>query len=150
MEPAQPEKPLTFVKASITLTVARALIQRAEEKAVELNLRICTAIVDESGNLKCFSRMDGAPLLSSKIAEQKAWTAISFGIPTDQWYDFIKGDPPLLVGIPHIPSLIVFGGGYPIRIAGEVVGGIGVSGGHYSDDMRCAQAALALLQESRV
>lgn len=136
----------TFPKSSITLKLAKDLIARAEEEAAELKIHIATAVVDESGNLKCFSRMDGAPLLASRIAEQKAWTAVSFGIPTDQWYEFIKNDPPLLTGIPHVPSIIIFGGGYPIRIGDQVVGGIGVSGGHYTDDMKCAQAALALLQ----
>jgi uncharacterized protein GlcG (DUF336 family) len=135
----------TFSKSSISLELARKLIERAEYTAIELGLRIATAIVDESGNLKCFARMDGASLLASQIAQQKAWTAISFGIPTDQWYENIKSDPPLLTGIPHVPSLIVFGGGYPLRLGEELVGGIGVSGGHYSDDMKCAQAALHFL-----
>ena len=42
----------------------------------------------------------------------------------------------------HTPRLIVFGGGYPIKENGEVIGGIGVSGGHYKQDMECAQAGL--------
>jgi len=103
------------------------------------------AICDESGNLKAFSRMDTAPLISVQIAQDKAWTAISFGIPTHQWFEFIKGDPPLLAGIVHTPRLVVFGGGYPIKVDGQVVGGIGVSGGHYSEDQQVAETALKAL-----
>ena len=105
------------------------------------------AICDESGALKSYERMDGAPLLSVQIAQDKAYTAISFGMPTHTWHEFIKNDPPLADGIVKTDRLVVFGGGYPIVIDGQVVGGIGVSGGHYTDDMEVAQAGLAALDD---
>jgi uncharacterized protein GlcG (DUF336 family) len=46
----------------------------------------------------------------------------------------------------HTARLVVFGGGYPIKIDGQLVGGIGVSGGHWKEDMQCAEAALAALE----
>ena len=52
------------------------------------------AIVDDSGLLKAFQRMDGAPLISIQIAQDKAYTAAGFGIPSHGWYDFIKDDAP--------------------------------------------------------
>jgi uncharacterized protein GlcG (DUF336 family) len=68
-------------------------------------------------------------------------------MPTDGWFDFIKGDEPLRVGAPTgIDRLVVFGGGYPLTIDGAVIGGIGVSGGHYSQDMAVAQAGLRALE----
>jgi uncharacterized protein GlcG (DUF336 family) len=103
-------------------------------------------VVDDSGVLKAFSRMDGAALLSVQVAQDKAYTAVGFGIPTDGWHDFIKDDPPLALGAPSgIDRLVVFGGGYPISIGGKLVGGIGVSGGHYSQDMDVAQAGLSAI-----
>ena len=89
--------------------------------------------------------MDGAALLSVQIAQDKAYTAIAFGMATHEWFDFIKDDAPLLHGIVKTDRLIVFGGGYPMKIDGAVVGGIGVSGGHYKHDMEVAQAGLAAL-----
>ncbi|ODT89741.1 heme-binding protein [Phenylobacterium sp. SCN 70-31] len=130
-------------KASITAEAAQALVAAAEAKAREIGVPMCIAVVDESGVLKAFSRMDGAALLSVGIAQDKAYTAVSFGIPTHGWHDFIKDDPPLLHGIVHTPRLVVFGGGYPVQHEGAVVGGIGVSGGHYHQDMQVAEAALA-------
>ncbi len=41
-----------------------------------------------------------------------------------------------------IDRLVIFGGGYPIIVEGKIVGGIGVSGGHYKEDMEVAQAGL--------
>ncbi|HEX7947453.1 MAG TPA: heme-binding protein [Phenylobacterium sp.] len=133
----------TLTKASITAEAAVEAIRAAETKAAEIGVPMCIAVVDESGILKGFSRMDGAALLSVDIAQDKAYSAVSFGIPTHGWFDFIKDDPPLLHGIIKTPRLTVFGGGYPIQIDGAVVGGIGVSGGHYEQDMVVAQAGLA-------
>jgi uncharacterized protein GlcG (DUF336 family) len=106
---------------------------------------MCIAIVDSDGTLKAYSRMDGAPLLSVQISQDKAYTAISFGMATHEWHEFIKNDPPLRDGIVKTDRLIVFGGGYPISVNEQVIGGIGVSGGHYSQDMEVAKAGLAAL-----
>jgi len=133
---------MTIVKKSIDIATAERAIAAAAKKATELGLKMCIAISDESGDLKAFGRMDGAPKLSIQIAEDKAFTAASYGLPTHVWYDFIKDDPPLLHGITHTPRLIVYGGGFPIVLEGEVVGAIGISGGHYKQDMECARAAL--------
>jgi uncharacterized protein GlcG (DUF336 family) len=135
----------TFTKASITLEAAQRLITAAEEKAAEMGRPMCIAVCDADGTLKAFSRMDGAPLLAVQIAQDKAYTAISFSMASHEWYDFIKGDPPLLHGIVKTDRLVVFGGGYPIIAKGEMIGGIGVSGGHYSHDMEVAQAGLEAL-----
>ncbi|WP_375286057.1 heme-binding protein [Sphingomonas sp.] len=132
-------------RLSISQSAADRLIEAASAKAQEIGVPMCISVVDESGTLKAFRRMDGAALLSVEIATNKAFTAISFGMATHEWFDFIKNDPPLLHGIVHTPRLVVFGGGYPIREDGQVIGAIGISGGHYSHDMEVAQAAIAAL-----
>ena len=139
----------TFDRPSVTTELARAMIVAAEQKAAQMGQPFVIAIVDDSGVLKAFSRMDGAPLLSVQVAQDKAYTAIGFGMATDAWHDFIKDDPPLAAGATTgIDRLVVFGGGYPIKVGDAVVGGIGVSGGHYTQDMEVAQAGLAALGTS--
>jgi uncharacterized protein GlcG (DUF336 family) len=134
----------TFERPSVTAELARAMIDAAERKAAEMGHPFVIAVVDDSGVLKAFSRMDGAALLSVQVAQDKAYTAVGFGMSTDAWHDFVKDDAPLAMGAPSgIDRLIVFGGGYPIKIDGAVVGAIGVSGGHYSQDMEVAQAGLS-------
>ncbi|MBI2643948.1 MAG: heme-binding protein [Candidatus Wildermuthbacteria bacterium] len=119
------------------------MVVAAMKKAQEIGVPSSIAVCDADGTLKAFVRMDGAALLSVRVAQQKAWTAISFGMATHQWFEFIKGDPPLLHGIVHQQDLIVFGGGYPIKEGNDIIGGIGVSGGHYSQDQQVAEAGLA-------
>ena len=133
-----------FAKQSVSTDLAHRMIAAAERQATEMGHAF--AIVDESGVLKALSRMDGAPLLSVQVAQDKAYTAAGFGLSTDGWHDFIKNDPPLALGATTgIDRLVVFGGGYPIKVNEQIVGGIGVSGGHYSQDMQVAQAALAVV-----
>jgi uncharacterized protein GlcG (DUF336 family) len=76
---------------------------------------------------KAFRRMDVAPILSIEIAQNKAYTAL-FGVPTQGLFDFIQRDPSLLAGIPTLARVAAYGGGLPIKVDGEVVGAIEVSG----------------------
>jgi uncharacterized protein GlcG (DUF336 family) len=138
--------PQTFPKASISTEAAREMIAAAEAKAAEIEVPMVIAVVDDGGVLKAFSRMDGAALLSVQVAQDKAYTAVGFSMPTHGWHDFIKDDAPLADGAPTgIDRLVIFGGGYPITVDGEVVGAIGVSGGHYSQDQEVAEAGLGAI-----
>jgi uncharacterized protein GlcG (DUF336 family) len=138
---------LTFEKASVSSELAHRMIAAAEDRARETGHPMVIAVCDESGVLKAFSRMDGAPLLSVQVAQDKAYTAAGFGMATEGWHDFIKDDPPLASGaVGGIDRLVVFGGGYPIKVGDQVVGAIGVSGGHYSQDMDVAKAGLAVVE----
>jgi uncharacterized protein GlcG (DUF336 family) len=134
---------LTFPKASFSTEAAHQIIAAAEAKASEIGTPMVIAVVDDGGVLKAFSRMDGAALLSVQVAQDKAYTAVGFGMPTHGWHDFIKDDPPLADGATAgIDRLVIFGGGYPITVDDRVVGAIGVSGGHYSQDQQVAEAGL--------
>jgi uncharacterized protein GlcG (DUF336 family) len=136
----------TFDRPSVSTELAGAMIEAAERKAQEMGHPFAIAIVDDSGVLKAFSRMDGAALISVQVAQDKAYTAAGFGLATDAWHEFVKDDPPLAMGAaPGIDRLIVFGGGFPITIGGTTVGAIGVSGGHYTQDMDVAKAGLAVV-----
>src|SRR5487761_2392026 len=139
----------TFNKPSISSEAAHRIVAAAEAKAKAMGHPFVIAVCDESGVLKAFSRMDGAALLSVQIAQDKAYTATGFGLSTDAWHDFVKDDPPLAMGAaPGIDRLVVFGGGYPVKIGDAVAGAIGVSGGHYTQDMEVAQAGLAVVPAS--
>jgi uncharacterized protein GlcG (DUF336 family) len=136
----------TITISTISTDAAHRMIAAAEAEATGIGVPMCIAIVDVGGNLKAFSRMDGAALLSTQVAQDKAYTAVGFGMPTHGWHDFIKDDAPLAAGATAgIDRLVIFGGGYPIQVDGTVVGAIGVSGGHYSQDQQVAEAGLAAL-----
>ena len=74
---------------------------KAVAKARELGVSENAAILDDGGNLKAFSRMDGAPIPTIEIALNKAYTAL-FGVSTQDFFNFIQRDPSLLAGIPTL------------------------------------------------
>ena len=132
-------------KHTISSELAQKMVAEVVAKARKIGVTENVAILDDGGNLKAFSRMDGAPLLSIEIAQNKAYTAL-FGVPTQDFFNFIQGDPSLLAGIPTLPRVAAYGGGFPIKVDGEIVGAIGVSGAPaVQNDVDCATAALALL-----
>src|SRR6266550_5958068 len=135
-------------KQSISSELAQKMVDQAVAKARELGVSENVAILDDGGNLKAFSRMDGASVPTIEIALNKAYTAL-FGVSTQEFFDFIQGDPSLLAGIPTLPRVAAWGGGFPIKVNGEVVGAIGLSGAPtVQNDVDCAQAALALISDA--
>ena len=68
-------------KLSISYELARKMVDAAVAEARELGVRENVAIIDDGGNLTAFGRMDGAPILSTEIAQNKAFTAL-FGVST--------------------------------------------------------------------
>ena len=134
-------------KRVIDLRSAFVAMKAVVAKAIELNLEISVVITDQDGSIKASSRMDGASSLTAEIALNKAYTAASLGLATHELHDFVKDDPPLRIGFSQYPRIIIFGGGYPIKEGANVIGGIGVSGGHYSQDMECALAGLEAIKD---
>jgi uncharacterized protein GlcG (DUF336 family) len=135
-------------KHSISFELAKKMVDKAVAKARELGVSENVAILDDGGNLKAFSRMDGAPIPTIEMAQNKAYTAL-FGISTQDFFNFIKGDPSLLAGVPTLARIAAWGGGFPIKVNGEVVGAIGVSGAPaVQNDVDCARAALALVSDA--
>lgn len=127
----------------LDLDDASQLIEGARRKAQEIRVPMCIAIVDESGNLVAFERMDGGKITSITIAQDKAFTAAAARKPTHE-YNAACVPGNLTFGI-HTEvggRVSTVGGGFPVVLDGEVVGGIGLSSGTPQQDMQCAQAGL--------
>lgn len=134
----------------LDLADARILIEGAARKAREIGVPMCIAVVDESGNLIAFERMDGGKVTSVTIAQDKAYTAAAARKATHE-YNAVNVPGSLAFGI-HTEvggRLSSVGGGLPVVVDGEVVGGIGLSSGTPQQDMDCAQAALAYFANQR-
>ncbi len=134
---------MTLSIKRLSLSDAKHLIDGAKKKAQEIGVPMCIAIADESGNLIAFDRMDGGKVTSITIAQDKAFTAAAARKATHEYNEAcIPGN--LVFGI-HTAlggRLCVVGGGLPVAVDGEVVGGIGLSSGTPQQDMQCAQAGV--------
>lgn len=133
------------VHRTLTLVGAQQIIDECLASSRGRGVPVCVAVVDVAGRLLAFARMDGAPLLSATLAQDKAYTVTAFGgLPTHAWFGLIKDDPALLHGIVKTERLVVFGGGVPVRVGGALVGAVGVSGGTAEQDRAIAEAGSAL------
>ena len=133
----------------LSLSAAQRVADAAIAAALAQGVSACIAVCDPSGEPIITARMDGAPRLSAGVALNKAYTVASFnGLPTHAWWPLLADDPALVHGFTETPRLVIFAGGVPVRINGEVVGAVGVSGGSSAQDRAIAEAGVASLAGS--
>jgi uncharacterized protein GlcG (DUF336 family) len=134
------------IQAVVSAAATRAALAAALTEAERLGVKINVAVVDAGGNLAGFLRCPGAFLHSITIAQDKAYTAAGFGLPTSQWPEIFAGmSETARAGIAGRARFTGFGGGLPIVVDGLLVGGIGVSGASEDQDEQCARAGLAAI-----
>jgi uncharacterized protein GlcG (DUF336 family) len=118
-------------KYSISSELAQKMVDAAVAKAREIGVSENVAILDDGGDLEAFGRI------------------ALFGVSTQDFFNFIQGDPSLLAGMPTLARVAAWGGGFPVKVDGEIVGAIGLSGAPtVQNDIDCARAALALLPDA--
>lgn len=146
---------MTYLGTRPTLTErgVDAALAAARARAASLGGGFTIAIVDDSTAFRALLRMEGVDALTVGLAAGKARLAASNGMPTRRWRDIIAADPYLGLTLPtalnHVlGGAVLFGGGYPIRVEGTSIGGIGVSGGPEADDDDVAHAGLRALAEA--
>jgi uncharacterized protein GlcG (DUF336 family) len=127
------------LKPTLTLATAKKIAQGCEDLARKEGWNMNIAIVDEGGNLKLFTSMDNAFLLTAKIAQLKANTSVGLPFPTRQVREIAKSAQ----GLERTPNTSMLAGGLPIFLAnGKLLGAIGVSGASEDQDEVCAKAGL--------
>lgn len=128
---------------SITLKEAQGLLGVALRKAEEIGVPSTIAIVDSGGHCVAKARMDGVPLVTVRMAEDKAYTSAMIHEPTgDLQQPSQPGEELFGLFAAEAGRVIIFGGGFPLAKDGDVVGAIGVAGGTAENDVEIAEAAL--------
>jgi len=135
---------MSVQRQTVSMAAAQSLIEAAEAKAQEIGVPMAIAIMDDSGLLKAFHRMDGLDrALAVDLVPMKAYTAVSFRAPTHMIAEGAKNDVVMAATLASTPHFTLLGGGYPIMDGELVVGGFGVGGGSVEQDMQVAEAALS-------
>lgn len=130
----------------LTLQGARLIMAGAARKAAMLGAPMDIAVVDEGGHLLAFNRMDGAKLSSVDISIGKAWTAACARRATHEYSEIAgAGKPAYGIHVSNQGRFMIVGGGFPIRVDGQVVGGIGCSSGTIQQDQEVALAGINAL-----
>ena len=127
----------------LNLQIAKKMAEFAEQKANEINVPMVISIVDNGGNVILVHRMEDSLLASIDISLNKAYTAVSLKMPTDNLKDLAKpGDSLYGVQNTNNNRIVIFGGGIPFKYKEKVVGAIGVSGGSVEEDICVAEYAM--------
>ena len=129
----------------ITQQQAQKVLEAAHQAARSAETLMNIAVVDAGGNLKAFTRMDGAWLGSIDIAIKKARTARYFDMPTGDIGSLSQPGGPLYNIEVSNGGLITFPGGIPLTKDGVIIGAIGVSGSTVDNDHLVAAAGVAAL-----
>jgi uncharacterized protein GlcG (DUF336 family) len=126
----------------ITLETAKKMMAAAEAEAQKNSWTMAIAIVDASGGLIMFQKLDDTQPGSIAVAIGKAKTAANFKRPTKALDDAVMGGrTPFLA----VDGMFPMGGGVPVWADGKVIGAVGASGGTAAQDEQVALAALAIL-----
>jgi uncharacterized protein GlcG (DUF336 family) len=136
----------------LELKEARAMVQAAFRKAEEIGVTETVCVCDEGGYPLSLERMDGGRITGPQIAWNKAFTAAGhkrsthlFNTPPNG--PALPGNEAFGIQWSFDGKFAVFVGGFPIVVNGEVVGGVGLSGGNGEQDTKCGLAALQALRE---
>lgn len=137
----------TDQSGALGLEQTKQIIEAAENKANDIDVPMCIAVVNQEGNLLGFHRMDDAILASVDIAIDKAYTAAAVQAPTADLSEAAQpGGPIFGIHTTNDGRIVIFGGGIPLETDDGVVGAIGVSGGQASQDVTVAQAGVNAYQ----
>ena len=138
--------------SKLELADARVMVVAAIAKAHEIGVAQTVCVVDDGGYPLALERMDGARITGPQIAWNKAFTAAGHKRST-HLFNQAPGGPALpgneAFGIQWSfeGRFAVFVGGFPVVVGGEVIGGVGLSGGNGEQDTACGVAALKALAD---
>jgi len=136
--------PLTVNIKRLSLDTALRIGKAAIEKCRKEGVSVTVTVIDRGGDAQVVLRDTLAMDVSIPISLKKAYTAMEFNSATSSMDDRFKGT----YNVPKIDELLISAGGIPINIAGNIMGGIGVSGAPSGmTDEACAKAGLAAVSD---
>lgn len=119
----------------LTLTLAKRLAEKIEQKAEEIGVRAVVAIADSGARPILVECMNDSYIASYDIAVNKAYTSVALKMKTSELKKLSQPNESLYgIQFTNSGQIVIFGGGEPLKINGEIVGGLGVSGGSEEQD----------------
>ena len=130
-------------------SLALEIAQGAIEECAKRNVPISVAVVDRAGRMRIFIASDNPSPHSMELARRKAYTARTFRRSTLEWRDNTEPGKEAH-GQRFLADVIPLGGGYPINIGNDTIGGVGVdSGNNQAGDEACAKAGVEKVADKR-
>jgi uncharacterized protein GlcG (DUF336 family) len=138
---ALPAQAQVLTHKDMSLALAQTIAQAAMEKCTAQGYDVSVVVVDRAGQTIVALRGDKAGPHTMENARRKAYTAMTFRMPTSQYAERYAENDPVVAQQVTLPNVIAIPGGLPIKIGDEVIGGAGLSGTPGVDEP-CVQAGL--------
>jgi uncharacterized protein GlcG (DUF336 family) len=125
------------------LNTAKKIADRIEAESLTQNVPVAVTVIDVHGNVVLTHRMTGAPAFSLELAERKAYTSALVGVRTADLVPLVQPGAELypLLAVAN-GRYSAMGGGVPVTSDGQVIAGVGVSGGTTEQDIAIVEAAM--------
>lgn len=131
-----------LVERNISIQLARTISDAAVAACKADGFDVTVAVVDRAGDLKLLLRADSSNPHNADLARRKAYTARTFGVTSTEFRNRTAREADL-AGQRYLDGVVPLGGGLPIMIGNERIGGLGLSGApDQAADEKCARAAL--------
>jgi len=138
---AAPATAQVLTHRDVSLAMGLAIATEAVTECERTGNSISVAVLDRTGRLRVFMQGDKAQPHNIELAQRKAYTALTFGRPSQEWIER-TGPGSETAGQRSLSQVIALRGGVPIKIGTETIGSVGVSGSSSGGDEACALAGV--------
>ena len=129
------------MQRNLSLAMAKTIAEATIAECAAKGFNTSAAVVDRSGQLMVALRSEQASIQTVEMARRKAYTARMFRSPTSEFQKRTATDPTLLPQR-DVDDILALGGGMPIQIGNDFIGGVGSSGSSQVQDEACAKAGI--------
>lgn len=130
------------MQRNLSLAMAKTIAEATLAECQSKGFHTAAAVVDRAGQVLVLLRDEQGSAQMAEMARRKAYTARMFRMPTTEFQKRTANDPSLLPQR-DVQDILALGGGLPIQVGTEVIGGVGSSGSSQETDESCAKAGLA-------
>jgi uncharacterized protein GlcG (DUF336 family) len=131
-----------ITQRNLSLPMAKAIADATLAECKSKGFNTAAAVVDRGGQVLVLLRDDQATVQTLEMARRKAYTARMFRMTTLEFQKRTASDPTLAPQR-DIADILALGGGVPIQVGKETIGGVGSSGSNQEMDEACAKAGIA-------
>lgn len=135
------------IQGRITLDSAKRLIEKIEQEALRRNKPSVIAVCTPDGNPVAVHVMDGSFLVSFDMAVKKAYTSVAVKMSTMELSRLTQPGQTFYGLGKMSDNIVIFGGGVPLKVGDNIIGGLGISGGTGEEDNSLAEYGLQVLNE---
>ena len=130
------------MQRNLSLALAKTMAEAVLAECKSKGFNTAAAVVDRAGQVLVLLRDEKGSAQMAEMARRKAYTSAMFRMPTSEFQKRTASDPSLLPQR-DVADILALGGGMPIQVGGETIGGVGSSGSNQETDESCAKAGIA-------